>query len=261
MPGTVYEINQLPEEERTPLLSILIPPRLLEIFSIDPVTFRNPAGKACVKLTCPEHMPFFQIDVRRDPGDEDAAYFLDVSNTPFGQMEISFIIVNDPGGERYRIDRDEAEHETYFGTARRNLPEEIRAMEAGLAPGQVRRGLRMIHDMVDAWDAFFRAVGHKFYFLEPLAYNSAILYERGGFQYVKGKERMCWIDREFHPGGELFGRLDGSSPFRRPEQARTVRGRAWAIHDGILGEPWESPKMYKTVGVNAGISTFSGEGY
>ena len=261
MPKSIYEINRMPERERAEFLSMLIPPRLLETFSIDPATFRNPAGKECVKITCPDQMPFFQIDVRRDPEDQDASYFLDVSNTPFGQMEISFIIVNDPDGERYAIDRDEHGHETYFGTARRNIPEEIRAMEAGLAPGQVRRGLRMMRDMVACWDAFFSRVGHRFYFLEPLGYNSAILYERSGFQYVKGKEKMVWIDREFHPGGELHARLDGSTPFRRIEHARTVRGRAWAIHDGILGEPWESPKMYKTMGVDAGVNTFSGEGY
>ncbi len=261
MPISIYEINVMPEAERAAFMSVLIPPRLLEMFSIHPRTFRNPAGRECVKFICPEKMPFFQIDVRRDPGDRDAAYFLDVSNSPFGQMEISFIIVNDPEGERFTIDRDEKGLETYFGTARRNIPEEIRAMEAGLAPGQVRRGLRILRDMVAAWDAFFDRVGHRFFFLEPLSYNSAILYERTGFQYIKGKEKMRWIDHEFRPGGELYERLDGSTPFRKAELARTVRGRSWAIHDGILGEPWESPKMYKTIGVNAEVCTFTGDGY
>ena len=134
-------------------------------------------------------------------------------------------------------------------------------MEAGLAPGQVRRGLRMMSDMVACWDAFFGRLGNRFYFLEPLGYNSAILYERAGFQYLKGKEKMVWTDREFRPGGLLHARLDGSTPFRQPSHARTVRGRAWAIHDGILDEPWESPKMYKTVGVHANVDTFTGEKY
>ncbi len=261
MPTTIHEINRMPAAERTALLSRLVPPRLYAMFSIDPRTFLNASGVECVQFTCPEEMPFFQIDARRDPGDPDPAYFLDVSTSAYGQMEISFIIVNDPAGERFGIDRDENGHETYFGTARRNIPEEIRAMEAGLAPGQVRRGLRMMGEMVASWDDFFGLLGNKFYFLEPLGYNSAILYERAGFQYVKGKERMMRIDREFHPGGELHARLDGSTPFRRIGHARTVRGRSWAIHDGILDEPWESPKMYKTVGAHAGVSTFTGEGY
>jgi len=251
----------MPEREREILLAPLIPERFLIMFSIDPERFTNPGGKRCVAFTCPEHMPFFQIELRREPADRDAAYFLDVSNTPFSQMEISFIIVNDPDGERFNIDIDEHGQDTYFGTARRNIPEEVRAMEAGLAPAQVRRGLRSMKDLVACWDRFFGSLGHKFYFLEPLSYNSAILYERGGFQYVSGKERMYYIDREFRPGGTLHGRLDNSTPFRKPEHWKTVRGRSWAIHDGILDEPWESPKMYKTIGVHGGVCTFTGEGY
>ncbi|HQU14458.1 MAG TPA: hypothetical protein PKV70_09440, partial [Thermodesulfobacteriota bacterium] len=180
MSTTIHELNRMPVSERSALLSLLVPSRLFSMFSIAPRTFRNPSGIECVKFTCPDEMPFFQIDVRRDPADTDAAYFLDVSTSAFGQMEISFIIVNDPDGERFGIDLDENGRETYFGTARRNVPEELRAMEAGLAPGQVRRGLRMMSEMVACWDAFFGRMGYKFYFLEPLGYNSAILYERAG---------------------------------------------------------------------------------
>lgn len=261
MPVTIHEINAMAEAERERLLSRLIPGRILDRFGIHPETFRNAAGERCVSFVCPDRMPFFQIDLRRAPSDRDPAYFLDVSSTPYGQLEISFVIVNDPDGERFDIDVDERGRDTYFGTARRNIPEEIRAMAAGLAPGQVRRGLRAMADLVACWDAFFGAIGHRFYFLEPLSYNSAILYERHGFQYVSGKERMEYIDREFRPGGVLHARLDGGTPFRAPHAWRTVRGRSWAIHDGILDEPWESPKMYKTVGVHAGVCTFTGEGY
>ena len=119
----------------------------------------------------------------------------------------------------------------------------------------------MMSGVVRCWGAFFGRWGSRFYCPEPLGYNSAILYERAGFQYLKGKENMVWTDREFRPGGLLHARLDGSTPFRRPELALTVRGRAWAIHDGILDEPWESPKMYKTVGAHAGVNTFTGEKY
>lgn len=261
MPATISEINAMPEEERERLLSLVIPSRILEMFSIDRATHRNPAGERCITFACPDKMPFFQIDFRRAPSDRDPAYFLDVSGSPYGQMEISFVIVNDPDGERFDIDVDERGQDTWFGTARRNIPEEIRAMRAGLAPGQVRRGLRAMADLVACWDAFFGRLGHRFYFLEPLSYNSAILYERHGFRYVTGKERMEYIDREFRPGGVLHARLDGGTPFRAREHHRTVRGRSWAIHDGILDEPWESPKMYKTVGVHAGMRTFTGEAY
>ncbi|MGA6992915.1 MAG: hypothetical protein WBX50_03365 [Candidatus Deferrimicrobiaceae bacterium] len=261
MPTSVYEINSMPEKERETLLSVLLPRRLLKGFTIDPETFRNDKGIRCVKFLCPERMPFFQVELRRDPDDRDAAYFLDVSTSAFGQMEISFVIVNDPDGERFDIDVDEHGQDTYFGTTRRNIPEEIRAMRAGLAPGQVRRGLKAMREIVGGWEAFFGALGHNFFFLEPLTYNSAILYERSGFSYLRGGEMMKKIDREFRPGGVLHDHLDGSTPFRMPGQEKTVRGRSWAIHDGILDEPWESLKMYKTIGVHGGISTFTGEGY
>jgi hypothetical protein len=261
LPLSAYEINKMPEKEREELLSRLIPARFLELFSIHPGTYLSPAGIRCVNFVCPEGMPFFQIDLRRDPADRDAAYFLDVSTSPYGQMEISFVIVNDPASERFNIDVDENGLDTYFGTARRNIPEEVRAMGAGLAPAQVRRGLRAMKDLVDCWDDFFGRIGHRFYFLEPLSYNSAILYEKAGFQYVQGKEKMEYIDREFRPGGVLHARLDGSTPFRNPEHWKTVRGRSWAIHDGILDEPWESPKMYKTVGIEGKVCTFTGAGY
>ncbi len=234
----------------------LIPDILFGTYSIDRRTFKNPHGKECVKFTNPRKMPFFQVELWRDPDDRDPVMFLDISTTSFGQMEISFIVVNDPESERYNIDVDDAGRETYFGTVRRNVPEEIRAMEAGLAPGQVRKGLRLMRQLVSIWDDFFSKMGHRYFFLEPLGYYSAIIYEKYGFAHIKGKERMKYIHREFQPGGTLFERLDGSTPFRKKGMEKTVRGRSWSIHDGILEDPWVSPKMYKTIGVHAGECTF-----
>jgi hypothetical protein len=91
---------------------------------------------------------------------------------------------------------------------------------------------------------------------EPLSYDNAIRYEKYGFDYLTGKRLMLEIDREFHPGGRLFKRLDGSTPFRKPGMGRTVRGRSWAIHDGILDEPWDEIHIYKMIGVHAGLNTF-----
>jgi hypothetical protein len=89
-------------------------------------------------------------------------------------------------------------------------------------------------------------------------YHNAILYERHGFGYTVGQEEMDRIHREFQPGGELCARLDGSTPFRRPGADQSVRGRSWAIHDGIYGAAWWAPRMYKRVGQDQGVSTFPG---
>jgi hypothetical protein len=67
------------------------------------------------------------------------------------------------------------------------------------------------------------------------------------------------IQREFQPGGRLHQALDGSTPFRPRDAWRTVRGRAWAIHDGILeiiDARWDALRMVKQVGRHAGVDTF-----
>ena len=70
---------------------------------------------------------------------------------------------------------------------------------------------------------------------------------------------MLQIDAEFQAGGQLCEKLDGSTPFRMPGAGESVRGRAWAIHDGILGHPFTGFRMYKRIGVDAGVQTFTGE--
>jgi hypothetical protein len=94
---------------------------------------------------------------------------------------------------------------------------------------------------------------------EALFYHNAIQYERNGFGYLEGRKQMEQIDREFLPGGRLFERLDGSTAFRLQGGEKSVRGRSWAIQDGILGGPWVSPSIYKPVGKFVGVDTFHGE--
>ena len=53
----------------------------------------------------------------------------------------------------------------------------------------------------------------------------------------------------------LLQKLDGSNPFRSAKAAHSIRLRSWAIHDGILGEPFTNVTMYKRAGKHAGINT------
>jgi hypothetical protein len=102
-------------------------------------------------------------------------------------------------------------------------------------------------------------LGHRAYFLEPLTYASAWVFERRGFAYVRGHKLMDDIHREFQPGGKLYECLDDGSAFRKRDQAHTVRGRAWAIHDGILDAldlRWDKIRMVKQIGRHAGVETF-----
>jgi acetoin utilization protein AcuC len=108
------------------------------------------------------------------------------------------------------------------------------------------------------FEAFIQSLKHDLHFTEPLFYHNAVIFERHGFAYQQGRRFMQRIQAGFDLGGELLPLLDGSTPFRQPEAARSIRLRSWAIHDGLLGEPFRNVTMYKQVGKHANISTCSG---
>ena len=173
-----------------------------------------------------------------------------------GQMHVLLYIINDPESPRFDVDRMPDGQPTEFGVFRRNLEAEEAALLAGLAPGQVRRGLRALHDSIEAFDSFVGSLGHDLYFVEPLFYHNAVVFEGYGFTYQQGRRLMEGIHAGFQEGGPLWSSMDGSTPFRARAGAATVRGRSWAIHDGVLGYPFTNVTMYKHVGHDAQVSTF-----
>jgi hypothetical protein len=104
-------------------------------------------------------------------------------------------------------------------------------------------------------EAFATRLGKPTLILEAFFYHNAILYERHGFGYLAGQDRMEAIHRGFSPGEELDRRLDGFTPFRRPDAGANIRGRSWAIHDRILSAPWWPPVMFRPVGVRLMVCT------
>jgi hypothetical protein len=91
------------------------------------------------------------------------------------------------------------------------------------------------------------------------------MWERYGFTYFKGGKMMEKIHKEFQPEGLLYEKLDDSTPFRRKGMERSIRGRSWAVNDGILldafDEEWESPVMYRILGKDFKINTFPDQIY
>jgi len=254
---SLHQINELPTPLKERIYRRLLPQGILEQYSIDPETLCDAQGNRLVTFICPEGSRIVEVDVRPQVRFPDPLLYLELTDTRLNQIEVMLFAVNDPSAERFETDRDWHGERTKFGTFKRNIPEEIRAMEAGLAPGQVRKGLRLSRTLIPLFEDFVQCLGHDYYLMEPLAYHNAILFERLGFNYVEGLRKMQWIDINFQPGGLLHEALDGSTPFRHPDAWRTVRGRSWAIHDGILGEPWHGIKMYKHVSKHAGVDTFS----
>ena len=116
----------------------------------------------------------------------------------------------------------------------------------------MRSGLGSLRRLLADLEKLMAVLQHYDYEVEPLFYHNAILFERCGFHYVKGRELMRRIHAGFLPDGDLQHQLDRSTPFRDPAAAGSIRGRSWAIHDGILGAPWDDVKMIKRIGVHAG---------
>jgi hypothetical protein len=256
--SSIQEINHLPREMVEALYLRLVPEQMLDRFAIDPRTLKGPEGTRLVRITAPADKPWARVEVRSSTEDRDPALLVDVEMSPLSVPELAFVQITNPHASRYGIDRDLEGRDTLFGTVSRNIDEELRAFKDGLAPGQVRRGLRLLPRVLDAMDGFCRLMGSELYLVEPLFYHSAVLYERQGCGYLLGREVMDKIHDGFAVGGSLAAALDGSSPLRSPEAGSTVRGRSWALHDGLSPGVWGGVKMYRAPGHHAGMSTFPG---
>jgi hypothetical protein len=258
--GSLQELNGLPAPLREGLYGRLIPAEVCARYGVDPATGFNAAGHRLLRIFAAPEQSWARIELRASRDDRDPLVLVDIEVGPFGVPELSFVQITDPGSQRFGIDRDENGQDTLFGTVARNLPEERRAVAGGLAPGQVRTGLRLLGRVLDGIDDFCRLFGKELFLVEPLFYHSALLYERHGCDYLLGRELMETIDGEFRDGGRLCRTLDGSTVFRQPGFERTIRGRSWAIHDGVLsaldGAAWTGVKMFRRVGRHARVSTF-----
>jgi len=253
-PSTIGGLNKLPEAEKRAIYARYIPKELTEKFNLPELTghtdrlqFRFAEGSSDVEMR-----------VYHQPGFPDPVLYAHLADTLNGQIHVLLYILNDPQAPRFDVDRMPDGSPTRFGTLKRNLEAEKAAMDYGLAPGQVRRGLRLLQPATTAFEEFVTGLGHDMYFVEPLYYHNAVIFERYGFAYQMGKRRMEAIHAGFQKGGDHHQRLNGSSSFRSPGAANSIRLRSWAIHDGILGEPFTDVTMYKRVGTHASVSTTPG---
>lgn len=259
LPVTIRALNSLPENPKLRLYRALIPVQVLAEFDINPRTWKNPDKLQQVKLEAEAGSDKVKITAWYGEDIRNEFFYLELADNQYSGINLNFLVANNPLAERFRTDVDDVGNETLFGTVHRNHGEEEKAMQAGLAPGQIREGLRSSSIVFNHIETFLTMMSHHAFFLEPLSYVSAWIFEKRGFAYSKGHQLMDIIHKEFQPGGELHKALDGSTPFRQPNQWDTVRGRAWAIHDGILEKidrKWDDLKMIRQVGRHAGVSTF-----
>ena len=252
-PYTIGGINLLPEDEKRKIYSDLIPDALLDRFGIDR-SFMDAEGRPLLHVKWAPGNPSVEMSLFHQADFPDPVLYGHLTDTITGQVHVLLYILNDPSSDRFDVDRLPDGKPTQFGTLRRNLIAERSALEAGLAPGQIRRGLRLLTPAIQSFEGFVQELGHDMYFVEPLYYHNAVIFERYGFAYQQGRKLMERIHKGFAGGGEFASRLDGST-FRRVDAKESIRLRSWAIHDGIMGEPFTNVTMYKKVGKEAGVST------
>jgi len=253
-PSTVGGINLLPEAEKNSIYARLIPRELIERLHI-PANFKDESGNSLLEINAVSASTDVDVRLFHQVGFPDPALYGHLTDTMNGQIHILLYILNDPNSPRFDVDRMPDGSTTKFGTLQRNLVAEEAALLAGLAPGQTRHGLRLLRPAITAFEEFIQSLGHDIYFIEPLYYHNAIIFERYGFAYQVGKKLMESIQVGFAVGGDFRLRLDGSTPFRQSDAAESTRLRSWAIHDGLLGESFTNVTMYKRVGKFAGVST------
>ncbi len=259
LPFTIRQLNNLPDNIKRRVYRGLLPPSLLSRYGVDPITWMGADRELAVNLSAESGSDRVLITAHAGARASGEFLALELADNALNGVDLNLIVLSDPSAPRFATDCTEDGQPTMFGSLRRNLGAEQQAKEAGLAPGQTRMGLRCSGQVLAQVDTFLSSLGHRAYFLEPLTYASAWIFERRGFAYVRGHKLMNDIHREFQPGGILSSHLDDAMPFRRTEQAATVRGRAWAIHDGILSHmdaSWDKLRMVMQIGRHAGVNSF-----
>lgn len=252
-PDSIREINTLPDHEKWAIYETIIPPHIIERFEIDlDPTKQFPQ----VRYLCPRGSRAMELSVKVEAADRDPVLYLNMADTFNNQLLVLLVVMNDPDAPRFNVDVDENGNPTNYGTSGRNIPAELAALTAGLAPGQIRRGLRAFRHSVPVFERFVANMGHDMFMIEPLAYHNAIIFERYGFNYMRGLKDMHILNEQFQPDGELYTRLNDENPFRKTTYQNRIIGRSWAIHDGILGHSFTGFQMYKRLNQHAGVETF-----
>jgi len=258
-PILLSQINNLPENIKKRVYRNLIPSELLARFQIDPVSWKGTGGDLQVQIEAQADSGLVRIKAYSYGAQQDEFFFMEFSDNALGSIDIKELQLSDPESPPFGNGVHQEGYPTFSGSTGRNLEREQRAMEAGLPPGQIWDWLGALKITLNQFEAFLASLGQRAYFFEPHFYSAAWIFEKRGFAYAQGHKLMDDIHAEFQPGGRLYRALDSSSPFRQPDGWCTVRGRAWAIHDGILEAieaKWEGLRMVKLLGRKAGVETF-----
>lgn len=256
---SIAGINRLPKEEKREIFTRLIPQVVFDKFQLNK-SLIDSKGNDLFYISGETDSQDLVLAIFHEYGFQDPILYCHLADTLTGQIEVMLYVLNNPNFSRFDVDKMPDGSPTKFGTEKRNLEAERAAMAAGLFPGQIRKGLNILREAVDAFEELIEDLQQTMYFIQPLYYHNAIIFERYGYSYQSGRKRMEAIHKMFTEDEELITKLDGSD-FRNPKARESIFYRSWAIHDGILDEPFDYIKMYKVLGKKAKINTAPGIGW
>ena len=247
------------EEEKRNIFLPLIPEPIYQKFSLSK-TLKDEQGNELLSIRGKPGSQSLELSLFHKHNFPDPIIYAHLVDTLNAQIHVLLYIMNDPNAKRFNVDTLPDGTKTEFGTKYRNLDAELNAMEAGLLPGQIRKGLNILSEAVQAFNTFVKQLGHSMYFIEPLYYHNAVIFERYGFSYQKGRRKMQEINRLFSAENSpiLKNLSSPSSPFRKEQAKNSIFYRSWAIHDDILGEKFNDVTMYKILDKKANIDTAPG---
>ncbi len=196
LPVTIRALNSLPENPKLRLYRALIPVQVLAEFDINPRTWKNPDKLQQVRLEAEAGSDKVKIAAWYGEDVRNEFFYLELADNQYSGIDLNFLVANNPLAERFRTDVDDTGNETLFGTVHRNHGEEEKAKGAGLAPGQIREGLRSSSIVFNHIETFLTMMSHHAFFLEPLSYVSAWIFEKRGFAYSKGHQLMDIIHKK-----------------------------------------------------------------
>lgn len=254
--SSIASLNRIPHQEKREIFLKLIPHEVLNRFNIPPNLIDN-QGRDLISISGEAGSQSIEVLIFHKFGFDDPLIYSHLTDTLNNQIHVLLYIMNDPSSPRFDTDRMPNGTKTIFGTEVRNLEAEKAAMENGLLPGQIRKGLSLLKEAVESFEGFIENLGHNIYFVEPLFYHNAITFERYGFNYQSGRKRMEQIHSDFSSDKFISTKVEGNL-FRKPEAKTSLFFRSWAIHDGILGEPFTYVTMYKMIGKKFKINTAPG---
>ena len=171
-PLSIAAVNRLAREDKEALCARLIPSEPLSRFGIGP-DLCCADGELLAEFRCVEGATDVVAILRHAVTAADPLLYAHVTDTVSGQIHVLLFVVNDPTSPRFEVDRMPDGRPTQFGVLQRNLEAEAAAMQAGLAPGQVRRGLRLLEPSIAAFEGFVVQLGRESALARPRPRSAA----------------------------------------------------------------------------------------